>query len=211
MSSDSDLPADDTAANDAKGKKARARAPRAERPKGVAGERPPESVRLNVLVFSLLSFCLIAFGLWLVSAGKTYREEYAEATEGWRVGSTRPVELTLVKDDKRKLGCASDQTVAGLHCAYRRSGREATPSVTEGPQILQPYNTVGNELLLGAGLWRAPDFDKGLPEQRFTAVCNFNIKGLMKSAAIRFDLNHSFSPLGKVATIGTLTDCVVSR
>lgn len=211
MSSDSDQPADDTAAKVAKRPKAQARAPRSEPPTDVKRAEPPESVRLNVLVFSLASFCVIAFGLWLVSAGKTYRAEYAEATEGWRVGTTRAVEITLIKDDKKRLGCASDQTVAGLHCAYRRSGREANPGVSEGAQILQPYNTVGNELLLGAGLWRSPDFKDGLPDQRFTAVCNFNIKGLMKSASIRFDPNHAFSPLGKVATIGSLTDCVVSR
>ena len=67
----------------------------------------------------------------------------------WSVGTTQSVELTLVRDDRRNLSCASDQVISGLHCAYRRDARQAGPAAADDPQILQPYNTVGNELLLG--------------------------------------------------------------
>ncbi len=118
----------------------------------VPTDAPPRPERCNVLILSFLSFCLIGFGVWVVSAGSRYREEYARATEGWRVGSTRVVDLTLVKDDKRNLACASEQVIAGLHCGYGRELHEAGPLSPDNTQILQPYNTVGNELLLGAGL-----------------------------------------------------------
>jgi hypothetical protein len=33
----------------------------------------------------------------------------------------------------------------------------------------------------------------------------------MKSALTRFDPAGSFSPIGKTATVGTLTDCILPR
>ena len=137
--------------------------------------------------------------------------KYAQATETWRVGSTREVELTVVKNDKRNLSCASDQTIAGLHCGYRRNGREAGRVSPDDAQMLQPYNTTSNQLLLGAGLWTAEELKEPLPEGRFTVVCNYHIKGIMKSAAVRFDPHASFSAVGKTVTAGSLTECVLPR
>lgn len=174
-------------------------------------DAPPPPERINVLVFSLLSFCLIAFGLWLVSAGKSYRAAYAKKTGDWSVGTTRSVELTLVREDRPNLGCASDQTLAGMHCAYRLDGSQAEPSTTDLSQILQPYNTIDNTLLLGAGLWSGTDLKGPLPSERFIATCNYNIKGLAKSASIRFDISAKFTPLERTVTVGTLTECVIVR
>jgi hypothetical protein len=169
--------------------------------------------RCNALLLSFVSFCLIVFGVWVVSAGKRYREEYAQGqgTEGWRVGSTQSVELTVVRDDKRNLACASDQVIAGLHCGYRRDGSAAGSSSPDDAQILQPYNTVGSELLLGAGLWTASDLKKPLPATRFTVVCNYHIEGVAKLASIRFDAAAPFAPGGKRLTAGTLSDCALPR
>jgi len=180
-------------------------------PSKVQPDAPPRPERCNVLILSFLSFFLIGFGVWVVSAGSRYREEYAQATQGWRVGGIRVVELTLVKDDKRNLACASDQGIAGLHCGYQGESHEAGPLSPDSPQILQPYNTVGNELLLGAGLWNAPDLKEPLPQARFTVICNYHIKGVMKSALIRFAPAASFTPLGRTVTVGTLTDCMLPR
>jgi hypothetical protein len=173
----------------------------------------PRASRCNALLLSFASFCLIVFGVWVVSAGKRYREEYAQGqgTEGWSVGSTQPVELTLVREDKTNLGCASDQAIAGLHCAYRGDRSAAGTAGADDPQILQPYNTVGSELLLGAGLWTAADLKKPLPAARFTVFCNYHIEGVVKSASIRFDPAARFSPAGKSLTAGTLSDCTLPR
>jgi hypothetical protein len=171
----------------------------------------PRPEPYNVVLMSVLAFFLIGFGVWVVSAGARYRSEYAQIMEGWRVGSTRIVELTLVKEDKRNLACASDQVMAGLRCGYRRNGREAGSMSPENPNMLQPYNTVGNELLLGAGLWRSPDLKEPLPHGRFSVICNYNIKGVARSVSIRFDPAAAFSAVGKTVTSGTLTDCVLPR
>jgi hypothetical protein len=185
-----------------------------------SGSPPPVDVdgsarpsRCNALLLSFLSFCLIVFGVWVVSAGKRYREEYAQGqgTEGWSVGSTQSVQLTLVRDDKHNLGCASDQVIAGLHCGYRRDGSAAGPAAPDDPQLLQPYNTVGSELLLGAGLWTGSDLKKPLPATRFTVLCNYHIEGVAKSASIRFDAAAPFVPAGKRLTAGTLSDCTLAQ
>jgi hypothetical protein len=174
-------------------------------------DAPPRPERCNVLILSFLSLGLIGFGVWLVSAGNSYREKYAQAKEGWHVGVTRMVELTLVSDDKRNLACASDQVIAGLRCGYRGDLREAGPLSPGDPQILQPYNTTTNDLLLGARLWSSSDLKEPLPQSRFTVVCNYHIEGVMKSASIRFDLKGPFGPLGAAVPVGALTDCVIPR
>jgi hypothetical protein len=101
--------------------------------------------------------------------------------------------------------------IAGLRCGYGGESHEAGPLSADNPQILQPYNTVENDLLLGAGLWTSPDLKEPLPQARFTVICTYHIKGVMKSALTRFDPAGSFSPIGKTATVGTLTDCILPR
>src|SRR5262245_8401307 len=86
---------------------------------GSAGPRTPFVVaRCNALLVSFLAFVLIGFGVWVVSGGKRYRAEYAASTQGWRVGTSRVVELTLIREDKTNLACASKHKVAGLRCGY---------------------------------------------------------------------------------------------
>lgn len=174
-------------------------------------EGPPRRDRINPLLGSFLSLLVIGFGVWLVSGTESYREEYAQATEGWRVGSTRVVEVTVVKDDATNLSCASDQEIAGLRCGYRRDKSEAGQVSPANANMLQPFNTVGNELLLGAGLWTSPDLKGPLPGSRFSVICNYNIKGVVKSVSIRFNPKSTFSPVGKTVTAGSLTDCVLPR
>jgi hypothetical protein len=171
----------------------------------------PYTERYNAVLLSIVSLFLIGFGVWLVSGTKQYREEYAQSMEGWRVGTTRMIELTLVKDDKTHLGCASDQEIAGLRCGHRRNKSEAVPAGAADPRVLQPYNTVGNELLLGAGLWNSPDLKGALPSSRFSVICNYTIKGVVKSVSIRFNPTAAFAPVGKTVTAGTLSECVLPR
>ena len=158
-------------------------------------------------MLSFLAFCLICFGVWVVSAGTQYREEYAQLTEGWRVGSVRSIEVTLVKEDKQNLACASAQELWGLRCAGAGQPGQTNPD----PLTLQPYNTIGNQLFLGAGLWNSPDLREPLPPARFTVICNYHIKGVAKGIRVRFAHAGPFVPLGKTVMVGTLTDCVIPR
>ena len=195
-------------------RKARREEPEAAPPGEALPERSdaqPYTERYNAVLLSVVSLFLIGFGVWLVSGTKRYREEYAQTMEGWRVGTTRMVELTLVKDDKKNLGCASDQVIAGLRCGHRRGKSDAVSAEGADSQLLQPYNTVANELLLGAGLWNSPDLKGALPSSRFSVICNYTIKGVVKSVSIRFNPTAAFAPVGKTVTAGTLSECVLPR
>jgi hypothetical protein len=171
----------------------------------------PARGRCNELLVSFLAFVLIAFGVWVVLGGKRYRAEYAAHTQGWRVGTTRVVELTLVREDKANLSCASKHRVAGLRCAHDEHQKPVESLSADRPEVLQPYATTGGDLLLGAGLWTSPDMKHDLPSKRFSVVCDYDIKGVLKSALIRFDTNAPFKPMGRTVTVGTLTNCLVPR
>ncbi len=177
----------------------------------IPSDARPAPGRLNTLVFSLLCFCLIAFGVWLVSAGKRYREGYAQVTRAWHVGDVVSVEVTVVREDKQNLACASDRVIDGLRCGFGRDFRPVEPLSADDPHTLQPFNTVGNELLLGAGLWTSPELKAALPATRFTVVCNYHIQGVVGSASIRFSPAAPFAPTGKTVTVGSLTNCVLPR
>ncbi len=150
----------------------------------------------------------IGFGVWLVTAGKHYREQYTQYVDGFRLGSTRMVELTLVASDQQGLGCASDTVVEGLHCSHHADSREAGPLTPVDPQLLQPYYTTSKELLLGAGLWLTPAMKPPLPGGRFTVVCNYHVVGVTKAVAIRFAPTSAFGQVGGLVPMGTLSDCV---
>jgi len=167
--------------------------------------------RCNVLLLSFLALGLIGFGLWVVSAGKQYREEYSQDMEGWRIGGSREVEITLVKEDDRNLACASDQVIEGLRCGYRLNLQAAGAVSPADPRMLQPYNTVESQLLLGAGLWTSPDLKQPLPAGRFTVSCTYNIKGMVRAAAIRFAPTAPFDRIGKTLPVGALSDCTLRR
>jgi hypothetical protein len=174
-------------------------------------DAPLRPGRCNVLLLSFLSLVLIAFGLWVVSAGKRYREEYSQDMEGWRIGSSREVEITLVKTDDRNLACASDVAIAGLRCGYRLNQQAAGAVSPADSQMLQPYNTVESQLLLGAGLWTSADMKQPLPAGRFTVSCTYSIDGMVRAAAIRFASTAPFDRIGKTIPVGALSDCTLRR
>jgi len=171
----------------------------------------PARGRCNEILVSFLAFVLIGFGVWLFLGGKRYRAEYAGSTQGWRVGTTRAVELTLIREDKRNLACASKHVVAGLRCAFDEEQKPVGSLSADRPEVLQPYATTSGDLLLGAGLWTAEDMKHDLPPKRFSVVCDYDIKGVLKSARIRFDHDAAFNPAGRTVTVGTLKNCLVPR
>src|SRR5262245_4395134 len=80
--------------------------------------KPAGLDRVNVILFSFVSFVMILLTVWVISGSKKYRREYADATQGWRVGTSRVVELTVVQQDRTNLGCASDKPIGSLRCGY---------------------------------------------------------------------------------------------
>jgi hypothetical protein len=176
--------------------------------------RPPAPVPpppRNMLLYTVFGFLCIAVSLWLVFSWTGYKDRYSAQTEGWRLGSTRMLEVTLIREDKKNLACASDRIFDGIHCGYRASQTPWGPGPDQDGNTLQPFNTVKNELFLAAGLWQAPILQGELPSSRFTVVCNYHVKGVLKSVSLRWSPTGSFSPVDQSVTVGTVTDCVIPQ
>jgi hypothetical protein len=170
-----------------------------------------EPLPRNVLLYTVFSLLCIGIALWLVLAFSGYKEKYTQQTEGWRLGSTRLVEITLIREDKKNLACASDKTFGDVHCGYRRDGTPFGTLPEEDAHILQPFNTVKNELFLSAGLWQSPVLRGELPKERFSVVCNYHILGVLKAVALRWSPTGSFNPVDQSVAVGTLSDCTIPQ
>ena len=170
-------------------------------------EPPPP----HVLLYTVFALLCAGIALWLVLAWSGYKEKYSQQTEGWRLGTIKMLEITLIKDDKKNLACASDRLFGDVHCGFRRDGQPYGTKAEDDPKVLQPFNTVKNELFLAAGLWQAPVLKEPLPSERFTVVCNYHILGVLKAVALRWSPTGTFGPADQSIAVGTLSDCVIPQ
>lgn len=117
------------------------------------------------------------------------------AAPKWTVGQEVDVEITLVKTDRRDLGCASPEEVGGRHCAFEsKEKRWSKPDKPDDKKaVLQPYTTTNGVQFVAAGLWSDPalETEAKLPATRFTVKCKFKVEGKLKKPAIRW---HSDDP-----------------
>jgi hypothetical protein len=163
-----------------------------------------------VLLGATSSLLAIGFVLWLAFSWTGYAERYAQANEGWHLGQTRLVEITVVPEDRRALACASDKEPGGLHCGYHTGGAPYAQE-PDHKKVLSPFNTIKNELLLGAGFWDNAALSGPLPSGRFSVACNYNVVGVLKSVTLRWGQTAPFTPIERSVTVGTLTDCVIPQ
>jgi hypothetical protein len=176
-------------------------------------EKPEEKdVRSShTLLYTVFGFLCMGVALWLVFAWTGYKDRYSQQTEGWHLGSTKMIEVTLIRDDKKNLACSSDKSFADVHCGYYANTQPWGPGPAADAHTLQPFNTVKNELFLAAGLWQAPILSVTLPAERFTVVCNYHVIGVLKSVSLRWSVTGNFSPVDQSVAVGTLTDCVIPQ
>ena len=159
----------------------------------------------------MFSLIVIAVVLGLVFAWTGYSGKYAQVTEGWHLGQTKLIEVTVVREDKGRLACSSDVVTEGVHCAYRVNGQPFEAHTQDDAHVLSPFNTIKNELFLGAGLWTSPALQGPLPTERFTVACNYKVLGVVKSVGLRWAANGSFDPVKQSVTVGSLADCVLPK
>jgi hypothetical protein len=165
----------------------------------------------DVLMKTVFSLFVIGVVVGLVFAWTGYANRYAQVTEGWHLGQTKLVEVTVVKEDKGRLACASDVITDDVHCGFRASGQPFEASTQDDSHVLSPYNTVKNELFLASGLWTSPALSGPMPTERFTVACNYKVLGVLKSVGLRWQPNGSFDPVKQSVTVGSLTDCVIPK
>jgi len=170
-----------------------------------------EPLPRNALLYTVFGLLCTGVALWLVLAWSGYKERYSQQTEGWRLDSTKMVEITLIRDDRKNLACASERSFGGVQCGFHLDGRPFGPTPENDPHILQPFNTIKNELFLAAGLWQAPILRGALPTERFTVVCNYHIVGVLKAVSLRWSPTGNFGPVDQSVAAGTLSDCVIPQ
>jgi hypothetical protein len=165
----------------------------------------------NVLLYTVFGFLCIGVCLWLVFSWTGYRGRYSQQTEGWHLGGTKMIEVTLIREDKKNLACASDHSFEGIHCAFHANHQPWGPGPEKDRNTMQPFNTVRNELFLASGLWFASSLEGQLPTTRFTVVCNYHVKGVLKNVSLRWSPTGAFNPVDQSVAVGTLTDCVIPQ
>ncbi len=158
---------------------------------------------------ALLVLFVIGFGVFVVNHWSKYDKYSGQTEQGWHKGSKQMVEITLVKEDKSKLDCASNISIEGLGCAYDANSQPRTQQPSD--KALHPYCNIKNDVLLASGLWESPALQGQLPNERFTVVCNYNVVGVVKSVSLRWNTTDKFDPAKQSLPIGTLTDCVIPQ
>ena len=170
---------------------------------------PPPPPRL--LLYTVFGFLCMGVLLWLLFSWSGYKDRYSQQTEGWHLGSIKMIEVTLIRDDKKNLACSSDRSFDGIHCGYYANSQPWGPGPENDVNALQPFNTVKNELFLASGLWFAPVLQGELPTSRFTVVCNYHVKGVLKNVSLRWSPTGTFGPVDQSVVVGPLTDCVIPQ
>ena len=172
------------------------------------GEPPSEFAVLRMTLFSLFTISII---VGLAYAWTGYSNRYAQVTEGWHLGQTKLIEITVVREDKDRLACSSDVMIEDIHCGYHMNGKPYEQHTQDDSHVISPFNTVKNELFLGAGLWTSLAERGPVPNERFTAACNYKIQGVLKSVGLRWQATASFDPVKQSVTVGTLSNCVIPK
>ena len=165
----------------------------------------------NLLLYTVFGFLCTGVALWLIFAWSGYKDRYSQQTEGWHLGGTKMIEVTLIREDKKNLACSSDKSFAGVHCGYHANAQPWGTTPEADPHVLQPFNTIKNELFLAAGLWQSPILSGTLPAERFTVVCNYHVVGVLKAVSLRWSATGNFSPVDQSVAVGSLTDCVIPQ
>jgi hypothetical protein len=158
----------------------------------------------------LLVLFLIGFGVWVVLAWSKYDRTSAQTEQGWKRGTKQMVELTLVREDKKRLDCASNFSSDGLACEFDGKNQPRAPRPADD-KILHPYCNVKNDILLAAGLWSAPALQGTLPTERFTVVCNYEVMNVVRSVSLRWSPTDKFEPAKQSLPVGVLTDCAIPQ
>jgi hypothetical protein len=137
----------------------------------------------------------------------------------YEAGQEIDVSITLITPDVRNLACASAEVVNGRHCEFETAKQKWKSEGKPKPlEIVAPYKTTDDKLLLVADLWKEPALAKRLaddpptvgPEHaRFVANCKLKIDGKMEKLETRWQLNGAFSAASD-GWVGTISNCLLS-
>jgi hypothetical protein len=159
----------------------------------------------------VLIFYTLFLVVWVVFAWQGKRPLYSSGPVLRRVGESYQVEITLIREDREHLACASPHLFEGLHCGFTKPGSPWKDDAPTDAKLLRPYTTVEGEQLLASGLWSQLEAFVPLPSHRFSVLCSFHAVGAVRDAQARWNITAAFGPLNRVWFVGSLKDCVLPR
>jgi hypothetical protein len=144
----------------------------------------------------------------------------------WGEGVVSTVRITLVTADYDLLGCASDKTIAGLHCAFKADGKLWPLDPSRVPDdnklnIVMPYRTwFDNKLVFVAGLWAQPEAAFRLHSEppagqnpdklaRFAVECQIKFVGKFDDIKLRWKPNQAWTAPDGPPWVGTAQSCKI--
>ena len=128
----------------------------------------------------------------------------------WTVGQTVDVDITLVKNDRTELSCASPEELGGKHCAFEAVNKPwSKGDNNDDAKLLKPYTTTDRIQFTAAGVWSQPALagDK-LPATRFSLKCKFKVEGTLKNLSVRWDHAGQWFPNNEWFA-GAVSDCKI--
>jgi len=181
--------------------------------------------RLFIGVAMLVGMGIISWQGFNVVIDRTLHPKEPKPVAAWKVGDEADVELTLITPDAKRLQCAHDTTLDGVHCGYTAAKRpfRRTPNApfhAHDEAVIQPYRTADtNALVLVSGLWAMPelalrlhreppvlgDVDKNL---RFVAYCRVRFVGELEKVSLRWDTNAKWGEEPK-AMVAKAVSCTL--
>lgn len=181
---------------------------RPERPPAAAPAPTPELFggRLLIGVAMLVTMGVISWQGLNAAIDRTLHPKVVKPAVAWTVGTEADVEITLITPDAKRLQCAHDTVLEGVHCGYtanKRPFRRApdAPFDDNDQSVIQPYRTADtNALILVSGLWAQPELALRLHREppvvgdvgknlRFVAYCRVRFLGELEKVALRWDTN----------------------
>jgi hypothetical protein len=140
-----------------------------------------------------------------------------------KVGQDIDVSITLVSTDAKALSCWSAAEMNGRHCEYesptQRWSKASSSGRPPGQDILAPYKTTDDLLLLVPGLFLEPALAKrltidppdfGREHIRFVANCKMHLEGEMENFGVRWAQQGQFQQQQK-AFFGPVSGCTLSE
>ncbi len=168
---------------------------------------PAASLGKSVVTFSLVLGGLFVLFFLLGNAESPFSNQGPK----WKQGQTVAVDITLDPSDDTKLSCAAKTDIGGKRCEYEDKTTKYSGALKD-ETMLRPYTTLEGQHLLAAGVWSAPELDKGKrPTGRFTVRCDFKVEGKVNAPAIRWDFAGAWNEKNEEWWAGSATNCKLQK
>lgn len=145
----------------------------------------------------------------------------------WQAGAEATIHITVTTADYDKLACAGAEQFGAARCAYQSEGqlfpRDPNQPLDDNKEnIIQPYRTTDNQLILLSGLWAQPEIamrlhnepSRGVLEKklaRFVATCQVRFLREWDSPLIRWSPRDSWSNQGKAMVAEPLSCSIMQE